>query len=224
MKTKKSPVEESDTALEDWIQSLLEQPTDALNSRYTQEQIVYDELEYLPLPKSKSRGYTVEASHVSEAVLENLHEKIRGQSCEPALWNVVVWYLAHPLPIALAHDLIDRSVSFIAMGHTRQVDEVQWRLATLVEDALYTLIRERYQQDRYSAALFEAILQQYYFSDHYEGILYMLTYFQTPSTQKKDILIERVECYKKKASKYIKKRLKQFLREEAREEKTGSGH
>ncbi|RYF43677.1 MAG: hypothetical protein EOO38_18645 [Cytophagaceae bacterium] len=131
--------------LENWIENLLGEPIDLLNATYLDDGIVREELDSLPLPLSK-RGYTVEASYVSDYVLDQLHTKICAEPCEEAIWSTMVWFLAHPLPFDIAHDLVERGISTAAMAHTRQVDEIQWRLATIHEDALYTLITERYQR------------------------------------------------------------------------------
>ena len=177
--------------LQDWIVVLVRRSVSDLNDRYATEESVRHEIDSLPLPTDK-RGYTVESSHVSEQVLQQLHRKIRNIPCERAIWNAVIWYLADPLPLSVAHDLIDRLISTNAMSMTRQVDEAQWRLATLYEDALYTLIRERYVEPRYSISQFEKILEAYQRSFYYSGILYMLSFYETPSPEKQAIFEKAV--------------------------------
>jgi hypothetical protein len=159
----------------------------------------------------------VHSSTVSDAILRQLHEKVREQRCENAIWDAIFWYLARAIPLAIAHDLIDRGVSTIRMGMTRQDDEVQWRLATFNEDALYTLIRERYVDEQYSVAQFESMLEQYSYTIHSNSILYMLSYYTTPSSEKKTALLAFIVKQKRnwRKWKHIKKRLKQFLREES---------
>ncbi len=136
--------------LEDWIISLLEKPIEEFDDRYRSEAIVMDELYALPLPKEKE--YFVNASYVSDDVLNKLHRKIRGYSCEETIWESVVFFLAHPLPITIAHDLIDRIIATVGMAHTRQVDEIQWRLATFQIYALNQLISERYEDENGSGS------------------------------------------------------------------------
>ena len=201
-------------SLEDWLTGSIKKPIAVLNEKYKDEDDVKKELDSLPLPKSN--GYTVHSSHVSNGVIERLHKKIRGHSCEDAIWDAVLWYLAQPLPILIAHDLIDRAISTIMLGMTRQVDEVQWRLATFSEDALYTLIRERYVEQRYSVAQFETILEQYSYTIYSDSILYMLSYYETPSPDKKAALLAFIISQKRnwRKWKHIKKRLKQFMREQ----------
>ena len=133
--------------LEDWLKQVIKKPAHFLNETYQDEETVRAELEALFSPLVDTGGLEQKkakaAGHVPDAVLQRLHRKIRNQPCEEALWGGVFWFLANPLPLALAHDLIDRWIATTTMDMTRQVDEVQWRLATFNEYALYTLIRER---------------------------------------------------------------------------------
>ncbi len=171
--------------LEKWIDNLLNKPIEETNRTYTDEPIVKAELELRGLPKIK--GNVVGASYVSNSSLHRLHHAIRNQSCEVPLWDAVLWYLAHPLPAHIANDLIDRGVSVIAMGFTRQVDEVQWRLATLVEEALYTLIRERYADSRFSVSQFSVMLKLYVMRN--DGVLDMLSYYNTTCEKKRAVYL-----------------------------------
>lgn len=207
--------------LEDWIKDLIKKPLAFLNDKYPDEDIVKVELDSLFLPLVDS--YSVEqmkvreAGHVSNAVLQKLHKKIRNRPCEETIWSGVFWYLANPLPGSLAHDLVDRWIATIRMGSfTRQVDEVQWRLATFNEDALYTLVRERYQEPEYSTAQFETMLRQYA-PINGDGILYMLSFYETPSPEKKAAFMAALVREKRNWRKYkhTRKRLKQFIREQS---------
>ena len=201
-------------SLEGWMDSLVSKPIEVLNDAYLDEEDARKELDSLQLPKTG--GYTVGASHVSDGAIQQLHHKVRGQRCEDGIWWAVLWYLAHPLPASIAHDLIDRGVATNIMGMTRQVDEVQWRLATFDGDALYTLIRERYVEPQYSVAQFEAMLKRYSLTRYSEGILYMLSFYETPSPEKKAAFIAAIVREKRnwRKWKHIKKRLKRFMREQ----------
>jgi hypothetical protein len=189
------------SVLQDWILNLIEMPLEVVNRKYSDKVDVHEELDSFPLPQTN--GHTIASSHVDGEVLERLHHKIKEQTCEYAIWCSVVWYLAHALPIATAHELIDRSIAIFAMGMTRQVDEVQWRLATITEDALYTLIRERYVQENYSVNQFENMLKQYRSSIEYEGILHMLSFYYTESVEKEEVfkaaVVSREELLREKA-------------------------
>ncbi len=201
--------------LENWLKNLLNNPIEVLNRKYLDEDDVKKELDSLSLPKTNA--YTVHSSHVSDIVIQQLHDKIRSYSCETAIWDAVLWYLAHALPITVAHDLIDRGIATVMMGMTRQVDEIQWRLATFSEDALYTLIRERYQKPHFSVLQFETMLEMYLYTVHGDGILYMLSFYKTPSLEKKAAFMAAIIREKRnwRKWKHIKKRLKQFIREQS---------
>ena len=201
--------------LENWLSVLVEKPNEILNDLYSEEADVRKEFEALFLPKTK--GYIVESSHVSNDILQRLHEGIRGHACEEIIWAAVFWYLADPLPTAIAHDLIDRAVAIDMMGMTRQIDEVQWRLATFDENALYTLVRERYREPQYSTSQFESMLEQYSYTVHSDGILYTLSFYETPSIEKKAALVQAIirERKNKKLTKYIRKHLKKFVRKQS---------
>lgn len=174
--------------LEIWINSLLRKKIEKINQIYIDDSIVKSEIDLMDLPKLK--GSTVGSSYVSDSLLYRLHDVIRNQSCESPLWDAVLWYLAHPLPTRIANDLIDRGVSVIAMGFTRQVDEVQWRLATLIEEALYTLIRERYTDSKFSVSQFAIMLRLYNMRN--DGVLDMLSYYETTSEEKRAIYLAAV--------------------------------
>lgn len=207
--------------LEDWLKNLIKKPITVLNDKYPDEDIVRAELDSLFLPLVDSCAVEQKkvraASHVSDAILQKLHKKIRNHPCEETIWSGVFWYLVSPLPISLAHDLVDRWTATIMMGMTRQVDEVQWRLATFNEDALYTLVRERYQEPKYSVAQFETMLRQYAYTIDGDGILYMLSFYETPSPEKKAAFMAAIIREKRnwRKCKNTKKRLKQFIREQS---------
>ena len=213
--------------LEDWINDVIAKPIGVLNEKYADNNIAREELEALFLPltdrQSLDQMKVRKASRVPTTVLQELHHKMRNQPCEEEVWSAVIWYLHKPLPASLAHDLIDRWIATNMMEMTRQVDTVQWRLATFKEYALYTLIRERYQKPQYSVTQFEMMLKQYAAQDE-DGILYMLSFYDTPSSEKKAIFMAAIKQLHKKLKKrknkklssHIKHRIKEFLREEAK--------
>jgi hypothetical protein len=73
----------------------------------------------------------------------------------------VITYCAHPLPDAIAHDLIDREVAIARLGHSRQTDDVQWRLAGFYDEARLTLAIDLYTNPRYSTAGLQRLLRQF---------------------------------------------------------------
>lgn len=169
--------------LQNWLANLLEKTNDYIDHLFHSEELVKQQLESLNLPRKN--GYTVGASRVSEPVIEKLNKKIKGITREIEVWNVVLWYLENPLPVPVAHDLIDRIISISSMSFTRQKDEVQWRLATIDEDALYILIRERYIGLQYSTIDFKNMLKLYWMQR--EGILQMLSFYEASSLEKENV-------------------------------------
>ena len=173
--------------LENWIQKLIEKPIKFKGISDVEEHI-RKKLETL-LPRNN--GSAVGANAVYSEVLWQLHLKIRGHKHEDAIWSNVLWYLSHPLPATLAHDLIDRGVATIMMSHTRQENEVQWRLATMYEDALFQLVRERYTEPQFSVEQFETMLAIYNYRG--DGLMTMLLSFRTESPEKEAVFIRAVE-------------------------------
>lgn len=174
--------------LENWIQKLIEK---SINFKGIDNVEAHLEKKLKKLSFPQNDGSAVGANHVYSEVLWQLHFKIRGHKHEDAIWSSVLWYLSHPLPTTLAHDLIDRGVATVMMSHTRQEDEVQWRLATMHEDALYTLIRERYTEPQFSVAQFETMLEIYRWGD--DGLLTMLLSFWTKSPAKEAVFVAAIE-------------------------------
>lgn len=208
--------------LEDWLKKLTKKPIASLNDKYTDEEIVRAELEslfdFLVVPDSLEQNKVKQASHVSDVVIQKLHKKIRNHPCEEMIWSGVFAYLKDPLPILVATDLVDRWIATIRMGsYTRQVDEVQWRLATFNEDALYTLIVERYQEPKYSVAQFETMLSQCSTPIGWDGLLYLLSFYETPSAKKKAVVMTSISREKRhwRKNKFVKERLKDFIREQS---------
>ena len=174
--------------LENWIEKFIEQPIN-FKKKIDVEAHLRKELDALAL--STNGGNSVESSRVYNEILRLLHLEIRGHAQEDAIWNALLWYLSHPLPTSLAHDLIDRGVAIIAMCHTNQQEEVLWRLATIDEDALYTLVRKRYMERQFSPEQFAMMLDIYVPRD--DGLLTMLLSFWTESAEKEAIFVAAIE-------------------------------
>jgi hypothetical protein len=65
------------------------------------------------------------------------------------------------VPTHVAHDLIDRKVIVSQLGHTRQNEEIQWRLASLVDEALLTLVYDLFTDPKYTASELEKLLARH---------------------------------------------------------------
>lgn len=90
-----------------------------------------------------------------------MHQKIRNHKCEAAVWDAIIFRLSAPLPTQIAHDLIDRDVIVGQLGHTRQGDEIQWRLASLIDEALLTLVWDFFTNSTYEVAQLQKLLSEH---------------------------------------------------------------
>ncbi|MDQ2808325.1 MAG: hypothetical protein M3Z04_15640 [Chloroflexota bacterium] len=144
--------------LQAWIESVLARSITKLNHAYwrneqaeTETEPLYHKTRLVPLEKQHSTP-PPPALAVPDTLLQQLYHKLFRRRCESAVWNAVIWHLSQPLPSAIAHDLLDRLGQRIetTMEHSRQQDDVQWRLAALHGEALQTLVLERYTQECFS--------------------------------------------------------------------------
>lgn len=141
------------------MSQLVEQPINELDRKYAS---------FEGMTASQELDALLRASHnaaivggVSDEIVRAFHSKVRGRECEATLWNAVLFRLRAPLPPEIAHDLIDRDIVVGQLGHTRQKDDVQWRLASLVDEALLTFVWDMFTQALYPAAEFEKLLFQH---------------------------------------------------------------
>ena len=149
-------------SLEESVTALLSRPVAELENAYPDTNSAAEEL--VPLRRSLQQDMTEEPEkylEVADTVLETLHEKILNSSCESALWGALIWNLAKPLPSTIAHDLIDRGIALTDLEHSRQTDEVQWRMAENQREALLTLAIDFYTKSSYNEAEFQHLLQKF---------------------------------------------------------------
>ena len=144
-------------SLEDWIKQLLTQHLAELNRKYDYRGTAEQEVQ--SFADAQPRSYR--SADVSTETLHGLHQKIREQECESSIWNAIIFPLRDPLPTSIAHDLIDREVIVSQMGHTRQNDEIQRRLASLVDEALLTFVWDMFRSSVYTAIDLENLLSQH---------------------------------------------------------------
>ena len=171
-------------SLEDWIKQLLTQSVKDLNSKYSDYYSARRAVESL----SSVDQQKLAASSVSNHILEELHKKIRGCLCEVEVWEAILFQLRHPLPAHIAHDLIDRDSNVLTLGHTRQDDEVQWRLASLVDEALLTLARDFYTNPDYDVTELQKLLDLY---PHHGWLLRSWPHWGNSSREKKIVFHKR---------------------------------
>lgn len=134
------------------IIELLSTPQDVLDARYCDGQ---DAAEILGFPYQET--YRI-SGRVPQDMLLQLHRKIRNTSSESRIWSGVLWCLQHPLPGEVAHDLLDRKISINELGHSRQHEDVQWRMAAFYDEALLTLAKDRYCKRKYNLSEFQRVL------------------------------------------------------------------
>jgi hypothetical protein len=171
--------------LENWVCETLERSVRELNLRYANDEAVSRELEAV-IPRKAHRN-KIHCEHVSSECIESLHKKLRNETCESGIWEALLRFLGDPLPSTVAHDLIDREIAVLDMGHTRQCDEIQWRLSELVEEALLTLIMERYVDERYDQESFLEVFNPH--SAHGE-VLEMLSFHIASCREKEEIFLD----------------------------------
>ena len=146
-------------SLEDWIIKLIDEDIDKINRKHSPNNYGAVEEEIESLPDIESMQYAT--SQVDANLLEKLHLKIREQKCEVEIWHAIIFHISGPLPILIAHDLIDRDIIVSQLGHTRQEGEIQWRLASLVDEALLTLFRDLYTNPNSKVEELRKLLNQH---------------------------------------------------------------
>lgn len=160
--------------LEAWVLSLLARPLEDLATSYAEDHTARDWLEERRAGQAENPYAYARIGVVPEETLRALHRKLRGSACEDMLWGAVVSQLAHPLPDDVADDLIDREVALTALGHSRQSDAIQWRLAPFYPEALLTISQELYRDPARSPAEFRAMLDRFAPRREYGGSEWML--------------------------------------------------
>ncbi len=176
-------------SLQSWIESVLIRSITELNRVYwrteqaaieieplyhNQPHIPIEELHRTPPPATLA---------VADALLHQLHTKLHRRRCETAIWAEVILRLRQPLPSEIAHELLDRLAYHLdhAMQHSRQNDDVQWRLATRGREALLTLAVERYALPDFSVADLDEVLTKY---PHSHWMLDTLAHWHASSLEK----------------------------------------
>lgn len=164
---------ENRNPLERWVLSLVDRPLQELIRRYgAPERRLEEDGEAYEHPNRAAERELEDlyASGVSDVdsgrvagaasaeALRRLHAKLRGTPAEQRVWAAVIGELTHPLPDDVADDLIDREVAIDQLGHSRQSDLVQWRLAEFYDEALLTLGKELYARHERGLEEFQSVL------------------------------------------------------------------
>jgi hypothetical protein len=173
--------------LANWIDGVLAQPKSVLARKYNRahRSAAMDEVEQLH--KSNDLSYPVrQPADLPDGLLDQLAVKLRGSSAESPIWGAVIVHLGQPLPPAIATDLLERRIAFDTLGHSRQVDEVQWKLAEVYPEALLTLAIDRYTLSQYSLADLQAVLTSFRDNDAYRSVLALLAELYEASSPEKE--------------------------------------
>ncbi|MDP9351208.1 MAG: hypothetical protein M3P51_06685, partial [Chloroflexota bacterium] len=197
--------------LEAWVGRLLAMPPAELAARYCDPQpreedgeVYYytpdaaeHELETLKGPYVPAGDPYRKIGEVPDELLRELHRRLRGTGCEQPVWCAVASELARPLPDDVADDFLDRAGELelltLTLGHTRQGDRAQWRLAELVEEALLTLGIEFYRDPERDASELRSLLERFRDRKGYGWLLDTLVRRDPSSPEKERVLREAVE-------------------------------
>jgi hypothetical protein len=93
--------------------------------------------------------------------------------------------LTHAIPDEIAHDLINRDMTIGMLGHTRQSDEVMWRLVPLMPEALLTMGVDIYVRPQHSAEELQSLLERF---PHHEWLMSRLAHCVPDVPEKREIL------------------------------------
>lgn len=132
-------------SLAEWIRTIINRPADF--ESYTQNQDHIASLEkwsssHQPMPPLDS------------ALLHQLHSAFRGHPNESSAWADALGVFPGPVPDEIANDLIDRNVAVIDLGHRVHSDAIMLRLIPLVDEALLSSVKLRYERPEYSLEAF----------------------------------------------------------------------
>lgn len=136
-----------------------------------------------------------------DALLAEIHQRSRNQPWEGSLWyGGILLFCPTPLPLAIAHDFIDRGIAHTFLSHSHQEEEVWWRL---VEDpdpeAVYLIAYYRYERPEDNWHRVEEVLHQFPWDD----LLHKLAR-ATPSSREKAVgLAERILTHPKEEHEHI---------------------
>lgn len=98
------------------------------------------------------------ASPLIDAQLRRLERLVRDQAWEETLWDNVLRGVWTAIPDDVAESLIDRRIAILTLGHLPLSDRMLFRLMDEVVEALLTLAKRRYINDRYTPDQFEEVL------------------------------------------------------------------
>jgi hypothetical protein len=126
-------------------------------------------------------------SDVDDDLLARLEQRMLGSVWEANAWRTVLLHLPRSLPLALAHRLIDRNVAVDDIGRRWEDEEILWRLAPIVDEALLTLAKHRYQSPDESIDRLREVFDRY---PTHTWMLELLTLTTPSDAEKRKLLVQ----------------------------------
>ncbi len=93
--------------------------------------------------------------------ITEIHALARGKFFEEELWSELLTVVPAPLPLPVAHDLVDRNIEVTSLGHRYEHQAVLWRVADQVIEAVYNLAILRYENEHDGPDRLEEIFYQF---------------------------------------------------------------
>lgn len=128
-----------------------------------------------------------------DSMLIEIHTRARNQPWEEPLWEYgILLYVPTPLPVAIAHDFIDRNIARRYLSHSWQEESVWWRLVGDEDpEAVYNIAYYRYTRSEDDWYRVEEVLHQFPWSD----LLFKLAREKPSSPEKARGLAERIRAH-----------------------------
>lgn len=125
---------------------------------------------------------------VDEYLLE-IHAALRQSRWEHAVWEQVLTQCPTQLPRAIWTDFLDRDLHVTRLGHRWECEELLWRLADQVPEAVYNLAIRRYCNPEFSVDKLDELM--YAFPD-WRGVCNQLIFLTPDPPEKVTWLASRV--------------------------------
>jgi hypothetical protein len=166
--------------LEQWVNGWLSCPVKALNVSYWRTRKPFPEL---------VRDVMAPKLSISDDILLQLHQRIKGRRAEWRIWDVVIDNISHPLPDSITNDLIDRDICISQLAHSIQNENILKRLVPLVDEALLTYAKSTYYDAKYSVDDFAEIIAEY---PTHNWLFDSLAHSTPSSPEKREVFLVRV--------------------------------
>ena len=136
-----------------------------------------------------------------DAMLTEIHQRSRSKAWEESLWyGGVLLFCPTPLPLAVAHDFVDRDIARSFLSHSHQEEEIWWRLVDDPDpEAVYSIAQFRYGRPEDDWHRVEEVLQQF----PWESLLQRLARTSPSSREKAVALAEHILAHPEQEHEYI---------------------